>query len=287
VWSEAWKFINDAQKFMRRHWAALTPWVLAVIAANWVGDLASVAIKADQGAKVFKAGPITTIGAARVFGWAAGSAVQTGQGINPPWDLIPAMTNPFLLLGIVNIVEIVIAIVSAILINNYLLRAARPLKSKKWLMGAPSAVLVLTAALLWFRLYGPILDMVAMLTGHMLPEYTIFIWQVLAWFVFVPFMFTAYLMILQRLQTRSAAEASLRLFKENLRSAWPLFFIGFAFFFVQAAVMRLVPGLSPVLAAGLALVGTLVRVGLGFWLATAWLLWADAKYALLPRPSRS
>jgi hypothetical protein len=188
------------------------------------------------------------------------------------------MTNPFLLLGIANLLEIILAVVSAVLINKYLLNAARPLKSKKWLIGSPSAVLVLAVGLLWFRLYGPLVDIAIMGSGNMLPGYTFFIVQALAWLIFAPFMFTAYLMILERLQAKPAAAASLRLLKANFRSAWPLFTIALALFLAQTALLRLAPALTPVWALGLGLLSTVLRVGFGFWLLTAWLLWAEAKY---------
>lgn len=261
----------------------LAPWVLGVLAANWVADISNVVSKVGDGARAFRPEPLTALGAAKAFGWAAGSAVQPGQGINPPWALVPEMTNPFILLALANFLELTLAIVSAVLLKNYLMHAARPLRSGKWLAGAPNVAFVLTVALLWFRLYGPLADLTAIAVRRMPPEYMILVWQVLALMLFAPFMLTAYVMILGRLQVRPAAAASWRLLRDNAGSAGPLFAVGLALFLVQTAVVRLAPATGPTVALGLALGSTLVRVGLGFWLATAWLLWANARFT----PARS
>lgn len=270
--------MGDAARFMRDHRAALAPWALAIIAAGWVADISAVLERAGAGARAFKPEPFTSGMAARALGWAANSAVQTGQGINPPWELVPQMTNPFILLAVAYALEISAAVLSAYLIHGYLVRAARPLKSAKWLASAPSAVFVLTLILLWFRSYGPLSDMTAIIIGKFPPEAVIAAWQVFSWFIFVPFMLTAYLMILGRLESRSAAAAARRLLRENWRSAAPLIGVGFIFFLVQTLAVRVLPGTGPVSAASLAMAATAVRVGLGFWIVTAWLLWADARY---------
>ena len=265
----------QARRYINEHRAALLPTVLAVLAANFIGDMAAAVTALREGPSALAAEDVTLLGAARALGWAAGGAIQTGQNIYPPWALVPAMTNPFILLALANTMEIAIAVVSAVFIRNYLVRATRPLKSKKWLAQAPNIVPVLTGIVLWFRLYGPISDMTALVVGRTPPEYTIFIWQLLSWLLFVPFTFTVYLMLLARLELVPAAGASGRLVRDNIRSLAPIFALGFAVFLVQTAAVRLAPLLGPTATVIVDLAATTVRVGFGFWLATVWLLWVD------------
>jgi len=265
----------QARRYINEHRAALLPTVLAVLAANFIGDMAAAVTALREGPSALAAEDVTLLGAARALGWAAGGAIQTGQNIYPPWALVPAMTNPFILLALANTMEIAIAVVSAVFIRNYLVRATRPLKSKKWLAQAPNIIPVLTGIVLWFRLYGPISDMTALVVGRTPPEYTIFIWQLLSWLLFVPFTFTVYLMLLARLELVPAAGASGRLVRDNIRSLAPIFALGFAVFLVQTAAVRLAPLLGPTATVIVDLAATTVRVGFGFWLATVWLLWVD------------
>ena len=275
MWKDVRFRMAQARRYINEHRAALLPTVLAVLAANFIGDMAAAVTALREGPSALAAEDFTLLGAARALGWAAGGAIQTGQNIYPPWALVPAMTNPFILLALANTMEIAIAVVSAVFIRNYLVRATRPLKSKKWLAQAPNIVPVLTGIVLWFRLYGPISDMTALVVGRTPPEYTIFIWQLLSWLLFVPFTFTVYLMLLARLELVRAAGASGRLVRDNIRSLAPIFALGFAVFLVQTAAARLAPLLGPTATVIVDLAATTVRVGFGFWLATVWLLWVD------------
>lgn len=273
MWKDARLRMAEALRYINEHRAALLPTVLAVLAANFIGDIAAAITVLREGSSAAEG--VTLQGAARALGWAAGGAIQPGQNIYPPWALVPAMTNPFILLALANAMEIIIAFVSAVFIRNYLVRATRPLKSKKWLARMPNIVPVLTGIVLWFRLYGPISDVTALVVGRTPPEYTIFVWQLLAWLIFIPFALTVYLMLLARLELVSAAGASRRLVRDNIRSLAPIFALAFAVFLAQTVAVRLAPLLGPTGAVIVSLAATAVRVGFGFWLATVWLLWVD------------
>jgi len=119
VWNEVWILLTEARRFIYDHRARLAPWVFGILAANWVADVSNVASKIGEGARAFRPEPLTGLSVARAFGWAAGSAVQPGQGINPPWALVPEMTNPYLLLALANFLELALAVVSALLLHIY------------------------------------------------------------------------------------------------------------------------------------------------------------------------
>ncbi len=286
MWKDARLRMAQARRYINEHRAALLPTILIVLAANLVGDIATAVSALREGSSAFVAEGLTLQGAARAMGWAAGGAIQPGQNIYPPWALVPAMTNPFILLALANVMEVVIAIVSAVFIRNYLVRAARPLKSKKWLAQAPNIVPLLTVILLWFRSYRPMSDLTMLVVGRMPPEYTIFIWQLLTLFIFVPFALTIYLMLLARLEPTQAAGASRRLVRENIGSLAPIFALAFAVFLAQTAAVRLAPLLGPAGAVTVSLAATVVRVGFGFWLATVWLLWVDDRLKRTETPTK-
>lgn len=290
MWKDARLRMTQASRYINEHRSVLLPSVLIMMAASFVGDIAAAVTAMQEGSGAVAPLDLTLQGVARALGWAAGSAIQTGQNIYPPWALVPAMSNPFLLLALANTMEIAFAIASAVLIRNYLIAAVRPLKSKKWLAKAPNIVPVLTGIVLWFRLYGPISDMTALIIGRSPPEDTVIIWQLLSWAIFVPFTLTAYLMLLERLPLVPAARASARLARDNARVLAPIFVLAAAVFFAQTIVARLAPLFGP---GGILLVGlaaTAVRIGFGFWLATVWLLWVDDRQSRAEtrtKPARS
>ena len=135
MWKDVRLRMAEALRYINEHRAALLPTVLAVLAANFIGDIAAAVTALREGSSAFTAEGVTLQGAARALGWAAGGAIQ----------------------------------------------------SKKWLAQMPNIVPVLTGIVLWFRLYGPISDLTALVVGRTPPEYTIFVWQLLAWLIFIPF----------------------------------------------------------------------------------------------------
>ena len=251
-------------------------WPAAILIFSWAADIAAfLAISNDSEAAAGE--PLTVLSVVQIALRAASGAIQPWPTISSLWGFLPELTNPFILILLANLLEILVAAVSAWFLAAYLRRAALPLRSRKWFSGAPGTWLIFTLTLLWFRLFGPLRDVFAIITGLMVGGVWALAWQILALVFFAPVMFAVYIVVLGKQPFRAAAAASVTIWRRHWMAAAEILGLAAIAFFLPAIVNRFI---APGSYLGLAseLVADALRIGLGFWFATIWLLFVNDRY---------
>lgn len=270
---------GEAGRFIWANRRVLGPLVLGVLAINWLGDVTTARMMASAGEKADTG--LSWLAAAQAFIAAGSGVVQPWPRIIPLWGLFPQMTDPLALVAFGNVFELAAAVLSAVFAVAFLNRAVRSLRSERWIKRAPGIFPAVAGIFLWFRSYGPLSDLIGVITGRLPAPVWGTVWQIITLVVFLPLMFSVYLMLLEKAGFSRAAGMSLALWRQARGAIAPIMLISLAIFLVPALSGRLFAGPGR-LELAIAMVATLIKVVAGFWLATVWLYFVEGR-ARLPR----